>query len=451
MTHILVLGAGQSSPYLIHYLLEAARKHGWSVTVADRDVKLAAQRVGGHPCGKAVAVDAGKAEETAALIGQAQLVVTLLSPMFQARIAAQCVELGANMISASYCDPAVRKLDAAARAKGLLVLCEIGLDPGIDHMSSMKVIHEIRQRGGRVTSYVSYGSGVPAPDSCSNPLRYVITWNPRNVVMASESGAQYLIDGRIKIIPYYDVFARSWPVQVEGIGTMEAYPNRDSLSYRETYGLEHTHKMIRGTLRHPGFSETWCQIVRLGLPNEKLHIPKLAERNYAELVEMFLPRTAAGATLEERVAFHLKISPTGRIMDNLRWLGLFSTEPVGPVGETMAEAMVALLSRKLALKPGERDMVVLQHELEVEYPQENGRMEKHVSTLIAYGDPGGFTAMSRTVGQPAALGAELLLTGGLKMTGVQIPTHPDIYTPILTALEKTGLTFSERVTPITSA
>jgi len=448
MKHILVLGAGQSSPFLIHHLLELAEKHDWFITVGDRDVDLAARRVDKHARGQAVAVDANDISLLATLIKKATLVVNLLAPAFQHQIAIECVDHKAHMVSASYRDRNVRELNNEAQRKGVIILNEVGLDPGIDHMSAMKVIHEIRQRGGRVTSFVSYGSGVPAPDSCSNPLKYAITWNPRNVVMSSEFGAQYLINGKIKIVPYPDVFARSWPVQVEGIGTMEAYPNRDSLSYRETYGLQYTHQMVRGTLRYPGWSETWCQIVRLGLPNETLRIPNIAERSYAELVEMFLPRTVAGATIEERVAFHLKISPTGKIMDNFRWLGLFSEEPVGPVGETMAEAMIALLTRKLTLGPTERDMVVVQHEMEVEYPEEAARREKHISTLIAYGEPGGFTAMSRTVGLPAALAVELILTGGLPLTGSHIPTHPAIYTPILAGLEKAGLTFTDRVMPL---
>jgi len=450
MKHILVLGAGQSSPFLIHYLLDLAEQHNWFVTVGDRDADLAARRVDKHARGQAVAVDANDITLLATLIKKANLVVNLLAPAFQHQIAIECVDLKAHMVSASYRSRNVQDLNGEAQRKGVLILNEVGLDPGIDHMTAMKVINEIRQRGGRVTSFVSYGSGVPAPDSCSNPLRYAITWNPRNVVMAAEFGAQYMINGKIKIVPYTDVFARSWPVQVEGIGTMEAYPNRDSLSYRETYGLEHTQQMIRGTLRYPGWSETWLQIVRLGLPNESLRIPRLAERSYAELVEMFLPRTAAGATLEERVAFHLKISPTGKIMDNLRWLGLFSEEPAGPVGETMAEAMIALLGRKLTLGPKERDMVVIQHELEVEYPEERNRREKHVSTLITYGEPGGFTAMSRTVGLPAALAVKLILTGALPLTGSHIPTHPAVYTPILEGLERAGLQSVDRVTPLKS-
>jgi saccharopine dehydrogenase-like NADP-dependent oxidoreductase len=444
MKRILVLGAGQSAPYLIHHLLQESTARDWFVTVADRDLELAGQRIAGNDRGRAVRVDANDLADLADLIRESDVVVNLLIPALQQQVAIECVQLGKHMISASYRDRDIRDLHREAERNGVLILNEVGLDPGIDHMSAMRVVHGIRARGGRVTSFVSYGSGVPAPDSRSNPLHYAITWNPRNVVMSSERGAQYMIDGKIKIVPYHDVFARSWPVEVPGVGTMEAYPNRDSLSYREMYGLQYTTQMVRGTLRYPGWSETWCQIVRLGLPNETLRIPNLAERSYAELVEMFIPRTVAGMTLEERVALHLRISPTGKIIDNLRWLGLFSDEPVGDVGETMADAMIALLRRKLTLGAGERDMVVLQHEMDVEYPNDGGRRERHVSTLIAYGEPGGFTAMAKTVGLPAALAAKLILTGELPLTGSHIPTHAAIYEPILAELEAGGLRFVEQ-------
>ncbi|MCP4250281.1 MAG: saccharopine dehydrogenase [bacterium] len=449
MKNILVLGAGQSTPYLIRRLLDRADANGWFVTVGDRNLALARQRVDDHPRGEAIEFDV---TDTALLAGQvekADLVVNLLAPVFQHQVAWECVEHGTHMISASYRDRQIRDLHTDAERRGLLILNEVGLDPGIDHMSAMALIHRIRKAGGRVTSFVSYGSGVPAPDSLSNPLKYVITWNPRNVVMSAEHGAQYLIDGKIKIVPYPHVFQRSWPVEVDGLGTMEAYPNRDSLSYRQTYGLEHVHTMIRGTLRWPGWSETWLQIVRLGLPNENMRIPGFKQRSYREVIEMFIPRNVAGAQLEQRVATHLNISPTGQIMDNLRWLGLFSEEPIGIAGETAADMMMHLLRRKLAFGPDGRDMVVLAHELEVDYGRPDGRRERITTTLIEYGQPDGFTAMAKTVGLPAAISVELLLNGELPLSGCYDTTPTAIYTPILAELENEGLVFKEKTTPLT--
>ena len=426
-----------------------ANEH-WFVTVGDRNHKMAQRRVGEHARGNAIMLDASDHGMLIAQIQKADIVVNLLAPTFQHQVAWECVEHGKHMISASYRDKKVRELHAEAQREGVLILCEAGLDPGIDHMLAMSLIHDIRLRGGIVTGFVSYGSGVPAPDSLSNPLKYAITWNPRNVVMSAEFGAQYLKNGLIKIVPYWEVFQRSWVVEVDGMGIMEAYPNRDSLFYKQTYGLKHAETMVRGTLRYPGWSETWSQIVRLGLPNEQLTVPDLKHRTYAEIIEMFLSRNVSGDSLEHRVANHLHISPTGAIMEKLRWLGLFSQTPVGIEGDSVAEALSHLLQEKLVLKKGERDMVVLVHELDVCYPEENNRREKVISTFIEYGQPDGFTAMSKTVGLPAAIATHLILADELPMTGSHIPTHPAIYGPILRELEKAGLTFHDKVIPMQS-
>ncbi len=451
MKNILVLGAGQSTPYLIRHLLDRAEQNGWFVTVGDRVEAVAQSRVGDHPRGNAISIDANDQAMMASQIRKSDIVVNLLAPTFQHQVAWECVESGKHMISASYRDQQLRDLHLDAERKGILILTELGLDPGIDHISAMPLIHDIKRRGGRITSFVSYGSGVPAPDSLSNPLKYVITWNPRNVVMSAEHGAQFLAGGKIKIVPYRLVFQRSWPVHVEGLGTMEAYPNRDSLSYQKAYGLEDAETMIRGTLRWPGWSETWSQVVRLGLPNEVLRIPQLPERTYAEVLEMFLPRAVTGPRLEQRVATHLNISPTGQIMENLRWLGLFSEEKIGGDGETAADMMIGLLRKRLVFKNGSQDMVVLQHEIDVCYPEEGMRKERVTCTMIEKGDPNGFTAMARTVGLPAAIAVELVLNDELPITGSYIPTHPAIYTPILAELKKVGLTFTESVTPLSDA
>ncbi|HNO79682.1 MAG TPA: saccharopine dehydrogenase C-terminal domain-containing protein [Phycisphaerae bacterium] len=448
MKKILVLGAGQSSPFLISYLLENAEANGWFVTVADRDANAAAKRVAGHSRGDAIALNANDMAILTAQIKKSDVVVNMLAPSFQHLVAWECVQHGTHMISASYRDQRVRDLHTDAQRADVLILCECGLDPGIDHMSAMSLINHVRNHGGLVEGFLSYGSGIPAPDSLSNPMKYAITWNPRNVVMAAEHGAQYLITGQIKIVPHWQVFRRSWVVDVEGLGTMEAYPNRDSLSYKKIYGLDNAETMIRGTLRYPGWSETWLQIVRLGLPNEELRIPDLPNRTFAEVVEMFLPRNTSGDNLAQRVANHLQISPTGHIMEKLKWLGLFSEEPTGVDGETSAEVLSHLLQKKLALGETERDMVVLVHELEVRYPEENNRGEKVISTLIEHGEPNSFTAMSKTVGLPAAIAAKLLLTDDLPITGSHIPTHAAIYSAILPELEAAGLTFKKSTRPL---
>ncbi len=448
MENVLVLGAGQSATFLIQQLLERAAERGGFVTVGDRNRDLAARAVGGHPRGEAIDFDVNDAEMRGTQMERSAVVVNLLPQHFQSVVAWDCLQHGRHLISVSYKDRRMQALDRDAQRKGLLFLTEVGLDPGIDLMSSMALIHQVHERGGVVESLESYGSGVPAPEVDSNPLRYCVTWNPRNVAMAGEQGAQYLAGGQIKIVPWHQLFHHSWPKEIDGIGLMEAYPNRDSLSYRDKFGIPDAQTLIRGTLRYPGWSETWHQIVRLGLPNEHIVIPDLKRRSFREMVEMFLPSSISGPDVEWRVANYLGVSRTGRIMDNLRWLGLFSREPSGIKGTTPADALIHLLTTRLPLPEDGRDVIILLHEIVARYPREDDRRERASSLLVHYGEPGGTTAMARTVGLPAAIAVDLLLDGDLPLTGCHIPTHPAIYEPILQRLETEGLRFHETVRPV---
>ncbi len=445
MKRILVLGAGKSAPYLIHWLLEQAQEHDWFVTVADVDITAAQERVAGHARGEAIFFDVNDAAIREPQIERADLVVHLISPHFLSLIAWECVQHKTPMICASYRSQEIRELNPDAERAGILLLCEMGLDPGIDHMSAMALIKSVRDEGGSITTFCSYGSGIPAPDQEHNPLKYVVTWNPRNVVMSGEAGAQFMEDDKIKIVPYHHVFHHTWTVDVEGVGTLEAYPNRDSLSYMKAFGLDDVTTMVRGTLRYPGWSETWARMVQLGLPNEGLRIPNLAERSFAEVTEMFLPLNISGPKLDTRVARFLGISPTGKIIENMHWLGMFSDEPTGCQGDTAAALLVDVLSKKMPLAADARDMVVLKHEIEVDYPGSDRAGETQTSTMVVKGEPGGMTAMAKTVGLPAALAVRMVLTGQLDLTGCHIPTHPSIYEPVLRDLATDGIDFVERV------
>jgi saccharopine dehydrogenase-like NADP-dependent oxidoreductase len=442
---ILVLGAGQSAPFMISYLLDKAEKNDWFVTVGDRDPELAKKAIKRHPRGSSLAFDINDSEMRWKQVENADVVINFLPPSYQYLLALSCIEKGTHMITASYQDEHMPQLNREAHSKGILILNEMGLDPGIDHMSAMSMIKSVKDRGGKIDVFKSYGSGLPAPDSTSNPLKYVITWNPNNVVMAGEKGAQYLYKGKIKVLPHHEVFQRTWPVELDGVGKMEAYPNRDSLQYKDLFGLDDVHTMIRGTLRYPGWSETWLQIVRLGLPNDSIHLTNLENITYREFVEMFLPLHTSSANLEHRVANFLNISPTGNIIQKLEWLGLFSDEQVQcKFGNTAADVLVDLLKRKLELPKDGKDMVAIVHELEATFPSENNKREKTTSTFIHYGQAGGFTAIAQTVGLPAALAAELLLTDQLPITGCHIPTHPAIYPVVLKSLQKMGYKFVEK-------
>lgn len=448
MKHILVLGAGQSAPYLISYFLRNATENDWFVTVGDIHLELAQKRVNDHPRGNAVKFDVNDETLRHTHIRKADIVINMLAPTFQFLIALDCIRHGKHMISASYQDQKIPSLNMDANRKGVLILNEMGLDPGIDHMSAMALIDKVKNRNGSISSFQSYGGGLPAPEAAINPLKYCITWNPRNIVRSGEDGAQYIEKGKIRILPHHQVFQRTWTVEVDGLGPFEAYPNRDSLIYRTIFGLKKVHTMIRGTLRYPGWSETWQQIVKLGLPNESLSIPFLKNKTYRELTEMFLPLNLAGLNLEQRLANFLNISPTGKIMDNLKWLGLFSDEKINSKSRTASEVMINLLKKRLQLPEGMRDMVIIYHEIEAHFPEEGNRREKIVSTFVDYGEPNGFTAISKSVGLPAAISAKLLLNNQLPITGCQIPTHPTIYTTVLKELTDIGLQFREKTIPI---
>jgi len=443
MRTALVLGAGQSSPYLIHHLLEHAQELEIEVVVADRDPAAAADRVAGHSRGRSLALDILVDSQRRPLIEAADLVVHLLPPPFQPLVAGDCLAAGRPMVSASYRHAETHQLDAEARRQGVLLLTEVGLDPGIDLMTARAIIQQVEDEGGVVDSFVSYGGGLPAPEVDSNPLRYCITWNARNVVMAARDGAEYLHNDRLHAVPWHRVFDTTWPVEIPGLGQFDAYPNRDSVSYRATLGLEDSRTLIRGTLRWPGFCQLWHQIVQLGLPNEVMEISDLGQRTFAELTEMFGPHTAKGS-LEERTAKLLGLAADSPVLEQLRWLGLFDDEVIGGEVRRPAEALVRLLSQRLPLPPGGRDLVVLYHQLQVRYPQQGDRRECLDSTFINLGQPDGFTAMATTVGLPAAVAGRFILDGTLGVTGSRIPTAAEIYRPILAELERHGLQVQER-------
>ena len=448
MRRILILGAGRSAPYLIQRLLESAAVHDWQVTVADRDLELAQERVGDHPNGRAIALDASDEQQMAGWIGTADVVANVLAPVFQGRVARLCVEAGVHMVSVSYLQSETRNLGSWARERGVLLLAEMGLDPGIDHMMAAEAVRTTADAGGVVRAFRSFGSGVPAPDSLSNPLQYLVTWNPWNVATSGCAGAQYLQDGRIRIVPHSRLFHHTWPVEVAGVGRLEGYPNRDSLSYLEHFGLNGVHTMIRGTLRHPGYCETWSKVVDLGLTNDTIHIPDLGNRSPREVVEMFLPIPVPTDRVEAAATLFLELNPTSQQMENLRFLGLFDDEPTGCAGDTAVAMLSHLLETRLAPLPESRDMVTIVHEMEVEYPESDRASERQIFTMVEYGEPARMSAMAKTVGLPAAVAVEMLLTGEIQLRGCLLPSHPKICASILGHLRAEGLEFMESIEPL---
>jgi len=440
MKKILVLGAGLSAKYLIHYLLKHAESNDWFVTVAEMNLSLAKKAIKDNPSrAKAIQFDINDEEKRSKQIKNADIVVNMLPPKFQYMLALDCLHHGRHMISASYQGNSIPDLHNDAKRKNILILTEMGLDPGIDLMLGMSIIEKVRANDGKIKSFKSYGGAIPSPATLSNPLKYIVTWNPRNVVMSGENGAQYLEKGKIKLVPFHNVFQDSWMVKIDSIGDMEVYPNRESMAYRSNFEINHADTIIRGTIRYPGWCETWQQIVKLGIPNEQLHIPDLHKLTYRDFTELFLPLDVTGSDFETRVANFLNINPTGSIMKNLKWLGLFSDEIIGDVGGTPAEVMIDLLHKKLKMQKDDRDMVILHTEAEAFYKNAKNKREKIIITLIDEGEKNGFTAITKTVGLPVAIGIKLILSGKISLRGCYIPTHSEIYKPVLKELKREGI------------
>jgi saccharopine dehydrogenase (NADP+, L-glutamate forming) len=436
MNKILILGAGLVAGPLVKYLLD---QPDLSVVVADVEVARARKLVAGHPRGQAEFLDIADRAALAAAIGRADLVVSMVPFTFHPVVAALAIEQGKNMVTASYVSPAMRELDAAAREKGVLLLNELGLDPGIDHMEAMRIIHEVHDSGGQVLAFTSYCGGLPAPEANTNPFGYKFSWSPRGVLLASKNSARFLKDGQIVSIPAEDLFARPEIIPIPGLGAFEGYPNRDSVPYRDVYGIPEALSILRGTLRYPGWCDTLRKMVELGLLDD---VPK--ERPGSTFLDLMreLSQGAPGEDVRAAISRRLDLVAGSAIMSRLDWLGLFEERKLPAEKGSALDNLAALMIEKLAYAGGERDMIVLQHEFLVR--ARSGRNERIVSTLIDYGVPGGDSSMSRTVGLPAAIAARLVCEGKIRMTGVHVPVHPDIYAPILEELGTLGVRFVEK-------
>ncbi len=441
MQKVLVLGAGMVAGPLIRDLLG----HDLDVTVTSLDLAAAEKLVAGHANGHPLFLDLDQDDQLSRLVAGSDLVVSLLPYTFHPRIARLCLEHGRHLVTASYVSDEMAALDAEARAKDLLFLNEIGLDPGIDHMSAMKIIDEVKAGGGQVLHFRSYCGGLPAPEANTNPFGYKFSWAPRGVLMASRNAASYRMDGHDVQVAGADLFRDMHLLRVPGAGDFEAYPNRDSLQYREIYGLgDGVRTIFRATLRNLGWCDTLYSFGRLGLlDTEPRPCAGLTCADYlAGLLDV-----PAGADLMASVAGRLGI-PLGSLpLCNLQWLGLMSQRPVDRDEIAPLDLVGDLMLEKLVYGPQERDMVVLFHEFKARYP-EQGRYEKITSTLVACGEPGGDSAMSRTVSLPAAIAARLILADRIPQRGVVRPVFPEIYGPVLDELSGLGIDCREEITKL---
>lgn len=441
MSTVLVIGAGRSSSCIFPYLYQHAGENNWKVIIADVSLELALLRADNHTCAEAVQLDIQDEEKRRGLIGQSDLVISMLPANMHIEVAKDCVSLGKHLLTASYVSPEMQELHEAATAKGVLLLNECGLDPGIDHMSAMLILDEIRKEGGKLLSFKSYTGGLIAPESDDNPWGYKFSWNPRNVILAGQGTARYIENGVLKYIPYHRLFASAEKIQIEPYGEFEGYANRDSLSYRKIYGIENIPTLLRGTLRKSGYCISWNILVNLGLTDDSYTLDTTGEMTYAELLAAFLPTANGRKSLLEQLAEFAGMSTTDPAIQRIEWTGLMSNKKIPAGTISPAKALQALLEEKWLLKTDDKDMIVMQHQFVYSL---KGKTYQRNSSLVCIGEDANFTAMAKTVGLPLAIAAVKILKGEIKASGVQLPVRSEWYLPLLKELEKSGVNFKEQ-------
>jgi saccharopine dehydrogenase (NADP+, L-glutamate forming) len=440
MKKILVLGAGLVTKPHVRYLLDVP---DFEVTVASRTVSKAEALVNGHPRGRAMALNVDDEAALEDLIRKTDLAVSMLPYAYHPTVATLCVKYKKHMVTTSYVKEAMLALDGPAKEAGVILLNEIGVDPGIDHMSAMKVIHEVERKGGKIASFVSWVGGLPAPEASDNPFGYKFSWSPKGVMLAGRNAARFQRDGQIVEIPGEELFDHYWPVQISGLGEFEGYPNRDSMPYTETYSIQPTDWMFRGTLRNVGWCATLKKIAEMGLLEETPWTDPPS--THRELMAQLL-KVDPNIDFPQYLAEQWGTSQDAKPITDLAWLGFFSDDPLPEGMNTPIDVLAARMLAKLAYEPGERDMLVMQHEFVAEYPDYK---EAITATMIDYGIPHGDTSMSRTVGLPAAIAVRMILQGEFPgLTGVHVPVIPEIYEPVLAELARLDIGLIEKVEPI---
>lgn len=434
MPKILILGAGRSSSSLIDYTLSQSEKLGWDVSLGDFSQQAAQERINQRKA-TAIAFDIQQTEASRAEVSAADVVISLIPAHLHPLVAKICLEERKHLLTASYVSPEMKSFHTQAMSSGLLFLNECGLDPGIDHMSAMQVIDQIKSEGGKLTSFESFTGGLIAPETDpENPWRYKFTWNPRNVVMAGQSTAKYLQDGEYKFIPYQQLFQRITPVMVPGFGEYEGYANRDSLSYLETYQLQGIKTMLRGTLRNKGYCSAWNILVQLGCCDDSYLMEDIASMTHRQFINSFLDLQEGNA--ESKIESIFRLPANSEEIQRLKWSRLFSDEPVGLKKATPAQVLEHILNKKWKLTTGDRDFIVMWHRFRF---LKEGKGQEIQAYLTAKGDDETRTAMAKTVGLPLGIAAKLLLQGKIKQRGVAIPVTKEFYEPVLNELGEMGI------------
>lgn len=436
MKKILILGAGLVAKPLVRYLLD---QPDFKVEVASRTVSKAVKLIDSHPDGEAKELNLKDEEGLKKEIADSDLVISMVPYGFHPTVAKFCIDFGKHMVTTSYVSETMQNLDSEAKNAGILIINEIGLDPGIDHMEAMRIIHEVEEKGGEIQSFTSFCGGLPAPEANTNPFGYKFSWSPIGVLLAGKNSAQYLKDGQQVLIPAEDLFKDYAIIKIEGLVEFEGYPNRNSLPYIQLYGIQSTKTMFRGTLRNKGWCPTMKKMVDLQLLDEEEK--EWGDITYKDFIRRLMDNPAE-EDIKKALGAHLSIEEDSDIIQRLEWLGLLSDEAITVSKGSALDILGARMLEKLQYEEGERDMIILQHQFIASYPDD--KKEKITSTLIDFGIPGGDSSMARTVGLPAAIATRLILEGKIEMTGVHIPVIPKIYTPILQELKGMDITFKEK-------
>jgi saccharopine dehydrogenase-like NADP-dependent oxidoreductase len=445
MRNVLIIGAGRSASSLIEYLLNKSEEENIHLIIGDLSLALAQKKTNNHPNATAIALDIFDENQRKRAIEQASIVISMLPAHLHIEVAKDCIVYKKHLVTASYISDAMQELDVLAKENNLIFMNEIGLDPGIDHMSAMKVIDEIREKGGKMLLFESFCGGLVAPEFDTNLWNYKFTWAPRNVVLAGQGGAaKFIQEGTYKYIPYCNLFRRTEFLEVEGYGKFEAYSNRDSLKYRTIYGLDNILTLYRGTVRRVGFSKAWNMFVQLGMTDDSYIMENSENMSYRQFVNSFLPYHPTDS-VEIKMRLILKIDQDDIMWDKLVELDLFnSNKKVGLKNATPAQILEKILSDSWTLQPNDKDMIVMYHKFGYEL---DGKKTQIDSKMVCIGDDQTYTAMAKTVGLPVAMATLLILNGVITTPGVQLPIRKEVYLPILKELEEYGVVFKEQKMP----
>ncbi len=442
---ILIMGAGKSTSYLLDYLAQRTEIENLHLTICDLNPESLPSKIIQHPACNIVKLDIFDTTNRSKAIRESDIVISMLPARFHITVARDCIRLGKHLVTASYINDELMELDQQAKDKGLVLMNEIGLDPGIDHMSAMQVIDRIRNKGGKLILFESFTGGLVAPKSDTNLWNYKFTWNPRNVVLAGQGGvAKFIQEGTYKYIPYHKLFRRTEFLEVEGFGKFEVYANRDSLKYRKVYGLENALTLYRGTMRRVGFSKAWNMFVQLGMTDDSYTIENSDGMSYREFANLFLPYSPTDS-VELKMRHYLKIDQDDIMWEKLTELNLFDPQKKFILKKaTPAQMLQCILEDSWTLDDKDQDMIVMYHKFGYEL---NGRKEQIDSNMVVLGEDRTCTAMAKTVGLPVAMATLLILNGKINTPGVQLPIKKEVYEPILKELQSFGINFKEYHVP----